>query len=29
MLNLTPAERSVLRAEAHGLKPIVLVGEGD
>jgi RNA-binding protein len=27
MLNLTPAERSVLRAEAHGLKPIVLVGE--
>ncbi|XLZ72055.1 ribosome assembly RNA-binding protein YhbY [Massilia sp. SR12] len=27
MLNLTPAERSVLRAEAHGLKPIVMVGE--
>ncbi|WP_395407291.1 ribosome assembly RNA-binding protein YhbY [Pseudoduganella sp. UC29_106] len=27
MLNLTPVERSALRAEAHGLKPIVLVGE--
>ncbi|UGQ48090.1 ribosome assembly RNA-binding protein YhbY [Massilia endophytica] len=27
MLNLTPAERSVLRAEAHGLKPIVMIGE--
>ena len=27
MLNLTPVERSALRAEAHGLKPIVLIGE--
>jgi len=27
MLNLTPVERSALRAEAHGLKPIVMVGE--
>ena len=27
MLNLTPAERSALRAEAHALKPIVLIGE--
>lgn len=24
---LTPAERSELRAEAHGLKPIVIIGE--
>ncbi|GGY14919.1 ribosome assembly RNA-binding protein YhbY [Massilia dura] len=27
MLNLTPDERRALRAEAHPLKPIVLVGE--
>jgi putative YhbY family RNA-binding protein len=27
MLNLTPVERSALRAEAHGLKPIVMIGE--
>lgn len=27
MLKLTPAERSALRAEAHGLDPVVLVGE--
>jgi putative YhbY family RNA-binding protein len=27
MLNLTPAQRSELRAEAHGLSPIVLIGE--
>ncbi|MCH8620596.1 YhbY family RNA-binding protein [Undibacterium sp. TS12] len=27
MLKLTPAERSELRSEAHGLKPIVLIGE--
>jgi putative YhbY family RNA-binding protein len=27
MQKLTPAERSALRAEAHGLKPIVLIGE--
>jgi putative YhbY family RNA-binding protein len=27
MLKLTPAERSELRAEAHALKPIVLIGE--
>ena len=27
MLNLTPVERSALRAEAHSLKPIVLIGE--
>ncbi len=27
MIKLTPAERSVLRAEAHALKPIVLIGE--
>ncbi len=26
MLKLTPAERSTLRAEAHGLKPIVMIG---
>ncbi|MYM31527.1 putative RNA-binding protein, YhbY family [Duganella sacchari] len=26
MIKLTPAERSALRAEAHGLKPIVLIG---
>jgi RNA-binding protein len=28
MIKLTPAERSVLRAEAHALHPIVLIGEG-
>jgi len=27
MQNLTPVERSALRAEAHGLKPIVMIGE--
>jgi putative YhbY family RNA-binding protein len=27
MLKLTPVERSALRAEAHGLKPIVMIGE--
>ena len=27
MLKLSPAERSVLRAEAHGLSPVVLIGE--
>lgn len=27
MLKLTPAERSQLRAEAHGLNPVVLIGE--
>lgn len=27
MLKLTPAERSALRAEAHALNPIVLIGE--
>ena len=27
MLTLTPGERSALRAEAHGLKPVVMVGE--
>jgi len=27
MLNLTPAERSALRSEAHALNPVVLVGE--
>jgi len=27
MLKLTPAERSALRAEAHGLNPVVMVGE--
>lgn len=26
MLKLTPAERSTLRAEAHALKPIVMIG---
>ncbi|WP_338849143.1 ribosome assembly RNA-binding protein YhbY [Massilia sp. W12] len=26
MLKLTPAERSLLRAEAHGLKPTVMIG---
>eukprot|EP01037_Dinobryon_pediforme_P021458 gene21458-22326_t len=28
MLKLTPTERSELRAEAHGLSPVVIVGEG-
>jgi putative YhbY family RNA-binding protein len=27
MLKLTPAERSELRSQAHGLKPIVLIGD--
>lgn len=27
MLKLTPAERSVLRAEAHALNPVVIIGE--
>src|SRR3954464_15873719 len=27
MLTLTPVERSALRAEAHGLKPVVIIGE--
>lgn len=27
MLKLTPAERSALRAEAHGLNPVVIIGE--
>lgn len=27
MLKLTPAERSELRSEAHGLKPVVLIGD--
>lgn len=27
MLKLTPAERSALRAEAHALNPVVLIGE--
>ena len=27
MLKLTPAERSDLRAEAHGLAPVVMIGE--
>jgi putative YhbY family RNA-binding protein len=27
MLKLTPAERSALRAEAHALSPVVIVGE--
>jgi len=27
MLNLTPAERSALRSEAHALSPVVMVGE--
>lgn len=28
MLKLTPVERSALRSDAHGLNPIVLIGEG-
>ncbi|WP_314443261.1 ribosome assembly RNA-binding protein YhbY [Massilia timonae] len=27
MIKLTPAERSTLRAEAHGLNPVVMIGE--
>jgi len=27
MIKLTPAERSALRAEAHGLSPVVMIGE--
>ena len=27
MLKLTPIERSALRSEAHGLKPVVIIGE--
>jgi RNA-binding protein len=27
MLKLTPAERSVLRADAHALNPVVMIGE--
>lgn len=27
MLELTPAERSALRSEAHGLNPVVMIGE--
>jgi RNA-binding protein len=27
MLNLTPAERSALRSEAHALNPVVMIGE--
>jgi putative YhbY family RNA-binding protein len=27
MLNLTPAERSALRSEAHALHPVVMIGE--
>lgn len=27
MLKLTPAERSVLRAEAHALSPVVIIGD--
>ena len=27
MINLTPAERKALRAEAHGLNPVVMIGE--
>jgi RNA-binding protein len=27
MLKLNPAERSALRAEAHGLNPVVMIGE--
>ena len=27
MLKLTPAERSALRAEAHGLNPVVMIGD--
>lgn len=27
MLKLSPAERSALRSEAHGLSPVVLIGE--
>jgi putative YhbY family RNA-binding protein len=27
MIKLTPVERAALRAEAHGLKPVVMIGE--
>ena len=27
MLNLTPAERSELRSQAHGMNPVVMIGE--
>jgi putative YhbY family RNA-binding protein len=27
MIKLTPAERAALRAEAHGLNPVVMIGE--
>ncbi len=27
MVNLTPAERSELRSQAHGLNPVVMIGE--
>jgi putative YhbY family RNA-binding protein len=27
MLNLTPAERSELRSQAHGLSPVVMIGD--
>ena len=27
MIKLTPAERTALRAEAHGLNPVVMIGE--
>lgn len=27
MLNLTPAERSELRSQAHGLNPVVMIGD--
>ena len=26
-MNLTPAERSALRSQAHGLSPVVMIGE--
>ncbi len=28
MLELTPAQRKFLRAEAHGLNPVVMIGQG-
>ena len=27
MLNLTPAERSALRSQAHDLSPVVMIGD--
>ena len=27
MLTLTPAERSELRSQAHGLSPVVMIGD--